>query len=134
MKRINKDELLLALQTVYEEYLKSCHKARLDTCSLCTLYFNNGCADCPMCVFKFNSRIVFPCTERRCHPYNCVDSTTISELPLQKCIAFYEEIIAKITTMSEEELNTPYAFQWMIDVDRQIDKDFEPLNSDENNK
>jgi|ERR1035437_1660775 hypothetical protein len=133
MQVIKKGKLLTAMKKILLEYKNGTHKANLDDCALCKLYYkyNNdekhqghGCHLCPMFTFftkgdmPMPSRYDYPCMKRNCEPIDCDGCETATEI--KRVIEFYKEVIKVIKTMSADQLNKVDAFKFLIKIDKKI--------------
>ena len=133
-----KSALLKAMKSILSEYKRNIHTASVTVCSLCKLYHrdnqnkNDGiskgheCRLCPMHVFHRGNKYDFDfysCMSRRCTPVDC-DSMTKDTNELKAVIELYEQAIAKVESMTSEELNAPKAFSFLIKIDKLVAKEF----------
>ena len=123
---INKGELLSAMQTTLYEYEIGMHRIDITSCSLCCVYIddhNYECNDCPMFVFTKTSTYTYPCMKRKCVPVKCfrdLYSTKKELIKLLNVKEFYERAIKRVESMSEEELNVENAFEFLIEIDKEV--------------
>lgn len=120
MKTIKKTELLPAMRKVLAEYRENKHRCTM-ACPLCELYNSewDDCFRCPMSVFNAKGDNL-ACLSRRCVPVDCEDKVYKGQIKLQAVQEFYEKVIAKVETMTYDELNKTTAFLFLKDIDHEV--------------
>jgi hypothetical protein len=103
MKRVTKENFLMAAETILREYKKESHRISKSSCMLCELYNKeytnfNECTGCPMYVFKGDH--YYPCMSRSCEPVGCYPGIKKTKR-LQRVIEFYETVIKAVQEMPE---------------------------------
>ncbi len=109
------------METVLSEYKEGTHYAAIHCCSLCDLYYkmNCNCGVCPMTVFSGKDK--FPCMRRRCIPLDCGWRKEYKyKVKLKAVVEFYQQAIAKVKILTEEELNQSQSFAFLIGIDNEI--------------
>jgi len=123
-RKSKKTELLEIMKEILREYKLGIHRTQIDKCGLCKKYLNenirhgNGCELCPMSVFHVSTSS-YPCMNRSCRPVNCSTIFNISEIELKRVITFYEEVIAKIESMSTDAVRKSN-FKFLIKIDEKV--------------
>jgi hypothetical protein len=126
-----KAELLKAMKQILKEYKRNIHIASVAICPLCLLYnkdddkkhIGHECRLCPMHVFHKYSFDLYFCLYRKCEPINC-NKNTKNTNELKAVIDFYKEAIATVQKMTEEQLNKPRSFSFLIKIDKLVAKKY----------
>lgn len=120
-----KDLVLKTMRLVHKQYLNNVHTNEMSKCALCREFRTDTyhcCSACPMDLFEERSYV--PCMSRRCYPIDCNAVFTGDDIKrLKRVIKFYEQAIARIESMSPDEvLKTNYEF--LITLDNEIAESF----------
>jgi hypothetical protein len=126
MQVIEKTQLLKAMKKVMLEYKNGTHKASVDDCALCELYYKgedkkhrgHECRLCPMHIFYRKGGHPYPCMNRNCTPFTSDDGESTSEI--KEVTKFYKASIKVVETMSDEQLNAENAFKFLIKIDKDV--------------
>lgn len=130
MSASKKVRVLKAMRTILQEYKAKIHTTKVGECGLCKLFHlfdvkPHECLLCPMFVFYFYDGWACPCKNRKCEPVDCRwESSYLGTKKLEAVIEFYEEVIEKIKTMTNEEVKAEDGFKFLIDIDKKIAKKY----------
>ena len=127
MQVIEKTQLLKAMKKVMLEYKNGTHKASVDDCALCELYYKgedkkhrgHECRLCPMHIFYRKGGHPYSCMSRKCTPFD-TDDYNKTDVEFKRVTKFYSKAIKVVETMSEEQLNAENAFKFFIKIDKDV--------------
>ena len=120
---IIKTNLLEAMKSVHEEYLKETHTLNTNDCALCKLYRDMEISNCTICPMTTAFQ---RCGNRNCYPMDCDVSDTIKSSDaykkyLQAVTMFYELAIIAVEKLSEVELRKSN-FKFLKAIDKTVGK------------
>ena len=125
-----KSQLLKLMKETLKEYEENEHSLCRDLCSLCNAYLIDkyawgaeNCGSCPMRVFEGLGGSSVPCMNRKCYPIDCNDKYTEDEL--DAVVEFYKQAIKAVKTMTAEQVKEEGAFKFLIEIDKEVAKQFD---------
>ena len=125
-KTIIKKHLLRAMKAVHKQYVEKTHNLKTTDCAMCRLYRDEKNLSCTICPF----RVFYRCGNRNCYPIDCSRKgengdrrTTEFKTHLKAVTEFYKRIIPEVEKRPEEELQSKFDFEFMLEIDKEVAKE-----------
>lgn len=122
--KIYKEFLIALCKHILQEYIDKTHIPLNSNCVLCQAYrdgewLGGDCGICPMRIFTTLDGIGVGCSRRMCKPIFSKEFNKRAE-ETRNVIKFYTLVIERLKLMSEEEMNKPDAFKFLIEIDESV--------------